>query len=64
MIDTEISRYSTIDYEQFLAYSKIIEIIINLTKIGAVHVQFDKVNFIHKIYNHNDFYRSGQISCC
>ena len=41
MIDTEISRYSTIDYEQFLAYSKIIETIINLAKVGAVHIQFD-----------------------
>ena len=48
MIDTEISRYSTIDYEQFLAYSKIIETIINLTKIETVHVQFDmkSISFI------------------
>ena len=48
MIDTKTSRYSTIDYEQFLAYSKIIETIINLAKIEAVHVQFDmrSISFI------------------
>ena len=48
MIDTEISTYLTIDYEQFLAYSKIIETIINLVKIKIVNVQFDikSISFI------------------
>ena len=48
MIDTKISRYSTIDYEQFLTYSKIIETVINLAKTKAVHVQFDieSISFI------------------
>ena len=51
MIDTEISRYSTINYEQFLAYNKIIETVINLVKIEAVHVQFDmkSISFIEFI---------------
>ena len=48
MIDTEISRYSTTDYGQFLAYSKIIETVINLAKAEVVHVQFDikSISFI------------------
>ena len=48
MIDTEISRYSTTDYEQFLAYNKIIETVINLVKTEAIHVQFDmkSISFI------------------
>ena len=41
LIDTEISRYSTIDYEQFLAYSKIIKTPINSIKTEIIHVQFD-----------------------
>ena len=41
MIDIETSTYSTIDYEQFLAYSKIIETVINLAKAKAVNVQFN-----------------------
>ena len=48
MIDTKISTYSTIDYEQFLAYNKIIKTIINLIKIEVVYVQFDikSISFI------------------
>ena len=48
MIDTGASRYSTIGYGQFLAYNKITETVINLTKSGAVHVQFDirSISFI------------------
>ena len=48
MIDTKISRYSTIDYEQFLTYRKIIEIIINSAKTKIIHVQFDikSISFI------------------
>ena len=48
MIDTEISRYLTINYEQFITYSKIIEIVINLAKIETVYVQFDikSISFI------------------
>ena len=48
MIDTETSTYSTIDYEQFLIYSKIIETVINLAKVEAVNVQFDikSISFI------------------
>ena len=51
MIDTEISRYSTIDYEQFLAYSKIIETVINSVKTKIIHVQFDikSISFIKSI---------------
>ena len=51
MIDTKISRYSTIDYKQFLAYSKIIETAINLVKIEVIHVQFDmkSISFIEFI---------------
>ena len=51
MIDTKISRYSTIDYEQFLAYSKIIETIINSIKTKIIHVQFDikSISFIKSI---------------
>ena len=51
MIDTEISRYSTIDYEQFLAYSKIIETVINSAKAEIIHVQFDikSISFIKSI---------------
>ena len=41
MIDTEISRYSTIDYEQFLAYNKITETVINSVKAEIIHVQFN-----------------------
>ena len=48
MIDTKISRYSTTDYEQFLAYSKIIETTINSAKTKIIHVQFDikSISFI------------------
>ena len=48
MIDTEISRYSTIDYEQFLTYNKIIETAINSVKTKIIHVQFDikSISFI------------------
>ena len=51
MIDTEISHYLTIDYEQFLAYSKIIETVINSVKAEAIHVQFDikSISFINSI---------------
>ena len=41
MIDTKTSPYPTIGYEQFLAYSKIIETAINSAKAEAVNVQFD-----------------------
>ena len=48
MIDTETLRYSTINYEQFLAYSKIIETVINSAKTKIIHVQFNKksISFI------------------
>ena len=51
MIDTKISRYSTIDYEQFLTYSKIVETIINLAKTKVIHVLFDikSISFIKLI---------------
>ena len=51
MIDTEISRYSTIDYGQFLAYNKIIEIVINSAKTEIIHVQFniESISFIKSI---------------
>ena len=41
MIDTEILAYSTINYEQFLAYNKIIETIINSIKTKIINVQFN-----------------------
>ena len=48
MIDTKISRYSTIDYEQFLTYNKIIKTIINSVKTKIIHVQFNikSISFI------------------
>ena len=51
MIDTETSRYSTIDYGQFLAYSKITETAINSAKAEIIHVQFDigSISFIKLI---------------
>ena len=51
MIDTKISRYSTINYEQFLTYSRIIETAINSAKTKIIHVQFDikSISFIKLI---------------
>ena len=51
MIDIKISRYSTTDYEQFLAYSKITETAINSAKAEIIHVQFDirSISFIKSI---------------
>ena len=51
MIDTKTSAYPTIGYEQFLAYSKIIETAINSAKAEAVNVQFDikSISFIEFI---------------
>ena len=39
-IDIKISFYSTTNYEQFLAYSKIIKTVINSAKAEVIHVQF------------------------
>ena len=51
MINTKISRYSTIDYEQFLTYSKIIETAINSVKTKIIYVKFDikSISFIKLI---------------
>ena len=40
MIDTDASKYSTVDYEQYLAYKTIHEVNIDSTKARTIYVQF------------------------
>jgi hypothetical protein len=48
MIDSDASRYSTAEYEQYLAYVKNNDKRMNIIKAKTIHVQFD-IDFIFSI---------------
>ena len=45
MIDTDVFKYSTVDYEQYLVYKAIYDVNIDFFKTEAIYVQFD-IGFI------------------
>ena len=48
MIDTDASKYSTVDYEQYFAYKTIYDVNIDSSKAETIYVQFD-IGFISSI---------------